>query len=173
MYCYYEVMSKLIILRGNSGSGKSTVAKTIAKAAGHQLAVVDADAYRVGMFHPLGECGEDVAELMAHNVRFCLERGYDVFWDSIFYAHDRNRKYLEDFIRQHHPADNFIFNFDVSWEETVRRHQTRHKRHDFDAETMREWYKPVESLGYDFEYTVPEKNSIEDTVDYIRRIADM
>ena len=166
-------MSKLIILRGNSGSGKSTVAKSLAMSSAHKVAVVDADAYRVGMFHPLGQCREDVAELMAHNVRFCLERGYDVIWDSIFYANDRNRVYLGDFFAHQHPQENYIFNFDVSWYETVRRHQTRHKRHDFDAETMREWYRPVETLGYKFEYTVPEHSTAAESVDYIRRVSGL
>lgn len=166
-------MSKPIILRGNSGSGKTTVAKTIAKASKRRMAVVDADMYRVQMFFPWGECGEDVGQLMAHNVRFCLERGYDVFWDSIFYAHQRNKDYIDNFFREYHPQDDYIFNFDVSYDETVRRHQTRHKKDDFDAEAMRKWYQPVEPLGHSFEHTIPEDSGLEQTIDTIKRVCGL
>lgn len=166
-------MPKLIILRGNSGSGKTTVAEAIAKASKHKMAVVDADMYRVHMFFPWGECGDDYGELMAHNVQFCLERGYDVIWDSIFYAHQRNKKYIDGFFREHHPHDNFIFNFDISWEETARRHQSRHKKNEFSAEEMAGWYQPVESLGYDFEYAIGEDSSLEETIAFIKRICSL
>ncbi|GAC1388212.1 MAG: kinase [Candidatus Saccharimonadales bacterium] len=162
-------MSKLIILRGNSGSGKTTVATQIAKNTTHKTAVVDADQYRVHMFFPLGECGHDFEAIMSHNVQYCLEHGYDVIWDSIFYANDKNKTYLARFLTELHPTDNFIFNFDVSFEETVRRHNFRHKKNDFGPDQMKKWYKPVEDLGYDFEYRIPESNSLEQTVAYIRQ----
>lgn len=153
-------MSKLIILRGNSGSGKTTVATQIAKNTAHKTALVDADQYRVHMFFPWGECGHDFKALMSHNVQYCLEHGYD-----------KNKTYLDKFLTELHPTDNFIFNFDISFEETLRRHNFRHKKNDFGPDQMKEWYKPVDDLGYNFEYRIPESNSLEQTVDFIRHTA--
>lgn len=166
-------MAKLIILRGNSGSGKSTVALELAKKSDSKIALVDADKYRVDMLFPKPIDKDDLAALMKHNVLYCLEHGYTVIWDSIFYANDRNRAYLRDFLTELHPEDNFIFNFDVSFEETVRRHGQRPKSNDFSAEDMKERYHPIENLSYDFEYLVPESNTLEQTVSYIQRITDL
>jgi len=164
-------MSKLIILRGNSGSGKSTVALELAKGSTHKIAIIDADHYRVHMLFPQGENKSDLAALMSHNVLYCLEHGYTVIWDSIFYANERNRVYLGNFLEKLHPQDNFIFNFDVSFEETARRHNLRAKKDSFSVEQMREWYHPIEKLGYDFEYDIPESNSLEQTIHFIKDAA--
>ena len=151
------------------GIGKSTVANLIAKKAKNKIAVVDADYYRVTMLFPKPFDGNDLAALMKQDVLYCLEHGYDIIWDSIFYANNRNKKYLGEFLTNIHPTDNFIFNFDVSFEESVRRHEQRHKSNDFTADDMREWYHPIESLGYDFEYLIPESNSIDQTVEFIKQ----
>jgi len=164
-------MSKLIILRGNSGSGKSTVATKLAKARSTKTAVIDADQYRVNMLFPRGECGPDFETIMSYNVKYCLEHNYDVLWDSIFYANEKNKQYLGMFLTELHPKDNFIFNFDVSFEETVRRHNLRAKSNDFSIEEMKEWYHPIEKLGYDFEYLIPESSSLEETITTIKKTA--
>ena len=163
-------MSKLIILRGNSGSGKSTVAKTIANSATNKLAIIDADMYRVEMLFPNPIIKEEFAELMQHNVLYCLSKGYDVIWDSIFHANDRNRDYLANFLTSLHPKDNYIFNFKTSFEETVRRHSTRPKSNDFEPEQMKEWYLPNEELGYSFEHNIPESTTLVETVSYIQQV---
>lgn len=164
-------MSKLIILRGNSGSGKSTVALEIAKRSKNKIAVVDADYYRVTMLWPKPFDGNDLVALMSQNVLYSLEHDYTVIWDSIFFATDKNKEYLGEFFTRFHPHDNFIFSLDVSLEETVRRHEQRPKSKDFTIEQMKEWYQPVESLGYDFEYNILESSTLEDTVTYIKQTA--
>jgi len=166
-------MSKLIILRGNSGSGKSAAALDIAKDSKDKLAIVDADHYRVNMLFPKPFNGHDLGALMRQNVLYCLGHGYTVIWDSIFYANERNKEYLGELLTKIHPNENYIFNFDVSFDETVRRHKQRHKSNDFTAQDMKEWYKPVESLGYDFEYHIPESNSLEQTVDFVKQTAGL
>ena len=171
--CYYSAMSKLVILRGNSGSGKSTVARELVKDTTRKMAIIAGDYYREHMLFPKGQYGEALGDLMALNVKYCLDHDFDVIWDSIFFAHDRNRNYLAQILKDYHPQDNFIFNFDVSFEETARRHQTRELRHAFSPEQMREWYQPVESLGYDFEFTILETNSVEQSVAFIRETASL
>ncbi len=164
-------MSKLIIFRGNSGSGKSTVALEIARAAVNKLAIIDADNYREAMLFPKPVIKEDLAALMSHNVLYCLNNGYDVIWDSIFYANDRNREFFAKFFKDQHPDDNFIFNFDISIDETVRRHTTRPKSSAFSADEMKKWYQPVEKLGYNSEYTIPDEYTIEQTIKYIKEVS--
>lgn len=166
-------MSKLIIFRGNSGSGKSTVALQIAKQSERKIAIIDADHYRVDMLFPKPIDKKDLGAIMQQNVMYLLEHDYVVIWDSIFHANDRNKHYLDKFLTELHPQDNFIFNFDVSFEETVKRHNSRSKSNDFSVEEMKEWYQPVENLGYDFESIIPESNSLEETVEFIKRTANI
>lgn len=166
-------MSKLIILRGNSGSGKSTVALALAKDSARKIAIIDADHYRQDMLFPKPIEKDTLAALMSQNVLYLLEYGYTVIWDSIFYANDRNKAYLGKFLTELHPRDNFIFNFDVSFEETARRHHMRSKSNDFSTEDMKAWYHPVERLGYDFEYLVPEGNTLEQTARFIKQTAGL
>jgi predicted kinase len=166
-------MSKLIILRGNSGSGKSTVALGLAKDSNAKIAIIDADHYRQNMLFPKPVEKDDLAALMSHNVLYCLGHGYTVLWDSIFYANDRNKAYLRKILTELHPSDNFIFNFDISFEETARRHALRPKSKDFSIEEMKEWYHPIESLGYSFEYPIPESNTLEQTISLIKQTAGL
>jgi energy-coupling factor transporter ATP-binding protein EcfA2 len=166
-------MSKLIILRGNSGSGKSTIANLIAKSATTKTAIVDADYYRVTMLFPKPFDGDDLGALMRQDVLYCLNHDYTVFWDSIFYATDTNKEYLGEVLVKQHPSDNYIFNFDVSLAEAVRRHELRPKSNDFTTEEMKSWYKPVEKLGFEFEYQIPESYTIEETVEFIKQTAGL
>jgi predicted kinase len=166
-------MPKLIILRGNSGSGKSAVALEIAKSSKNKIAIIDADMYRVTMLWPKPFAKDDLAALMRQDVIYCLNHGYAVIWDSIFHANDINKEYLGEFLTKLHPNDNYIFNFDVSFEETARRHQQSQNSNNFTAEEMKEWYRPVENLGYKFEYPIAEQSSLNETVSYIKSIANI
>ncbi len=166
-------MSKLIILRGNSGSGKSTVALKLAEAADGKIAIIAGDYYRQHMLFPKGECGEAVGDLMAQNVDYCLSHGYIVLLDSIFYAHDINKQYLGTMLTNNGGENNYIFNFDVSFEETARRHQTRPLKDAFSSEQMKDWFKPVEPLGYDYEFTIPETSTVKQSVSFILKTAKL
>ncbi len=160
-------------MRGNSGSGKSTVARKLAQQLGSKVAIIAGDYYRQHMLFPIGECGDDVGKLMARNVDYCLSHGYTVLLDSIFYAHDVNKQYLGALLAENGSENNFIFNFDVSFEETAKRHQTRPLKDAFSVEQMKEWFKPVEPLGYEYEYAIPETNSIEQSVIFIQKTAKL
>lgn len=161
-------MSKLIILRGNSGSGKSTVAQIIAKCSSHKIAHIASDSYRVDMLFPKPVDFTLWYPLVRHNTLYCLKHGYDVILDSIFSATSNNKKLLNEFLDELHPKDNFIFTFDVDFDETVRRHQSRQKRYEFSDKDMRDWYKPIEKLDYNFEFIIPQSKTLEQTVEFIR-----
>lgn len=160
-------MPKVIVLRGNSGSGKSTVANEIVKTAKNKVAIIEHDLYRNKILFPKGHYQTDVREMAQNDVLFCLAHGYDVFWVSIFHAID-HKDFLVNFFEKVHPTDNFIFNFDTTFEETLKRHETRAEKKIFGEESMQKWYKPIERLGYDFEYTIPENSTLQESVNFIK-----
>lgn len=126
--CYTGFMNetKLIILRGPSGSGKSSVAKWLFEQATGRVALIEQDHYRF-MFKPAGGGGkynsDTVHRLIRHNVLEVLQDGYDVILEGILSV----KSYGEVFetIFAEHPQENYIFYFDISLEETLRRHKAR------------------------------------------------
>ena len=64
-------MSKLILLRGNSGSGKTTVAKALQKKIGFNAMLISHDMIRMQMLHVWGNEGIEKSQpLLIELVRY-------------------------------------------------------------------------------------------------------
>jgi predicted kinase len=68
--------TRLIVLRGNSGSGKSTVAKTLREAYGRGIAWVSQDLIRRIILKEKDEPGGVNVELIGQVARYSLDNGY-------------------------------------------------------------------------------------------------
>lgn len=162
--------SKLIILRGPSGSGKSTVAKALFKAATRQTALIEQDHYRF-IFKPAGGHinSKTIHEMILQNTLTALNHGYDVILEGIFTV----KSYGEIFeaLFREHQAENYMFYFDISFEETLKRHATRETAHLFGEKDMRAWYPASGPSKYDFEQIISEQNTVQETLRQIRQAA--
>jgi hypothetical protein len=97
-----------------------------------------------------------------------LEDGYDVILEGILSVRSYG-KILEEIFAQH-AEENYMFYFDISFEETLRRHATRVvKSREFGAADMREWYPIAHKSGHELEQVIPEDFSAEKTVALIAR----
>lgn len=140
--------TRLIVLRGDSGSGKTTTAAALRPLLGRKTAVIHQDYFR----RELLAGGEkearsaDAAVLVDATARQSLDLGYDVILDGIFNLRDYAAR-LEQLWRDHRGVTR-IYQFDVGFDETVRRHETRELRHTFTAERMREWYDGWQPLQF-------------------------
>lgn len=165
-------MSKLIVLRGPAASGKSTVANELASQSGCNVALLDFDVYRSTFLGKKGDYYPVAAKMLAGDAPIALEAGYDVVIDG-FYRMENYPNFLADVFKVH-PDDNYMFHFNVSLEETMRRHSRRPKAKDFGAKELKEWYyapKPVDEYG--FEYEVTQSLSVKEAVEYIRDITKL
>lgn len=161
--------AKLIILRGPSGSGKSTVAKALFENAFRKVALIEQDYYRF-MFRPAGGGGKansaTIHEMIKQNTVRALEDGYDVILEGILSVKSYDAILSEIF--EEHPKNNFMYYFDVSFDETIKRHATRpDKAAQFGAEDMREWYPASHKSNHPLERIIPESNSLKQTVTQI------
>lgn len=161
--------TKLIILRGPSGSGKSTIAKLLFESAVDKVAHIDQDYYRF-IFKPAGggsrANSDTIHKMIAQNTMTALNDGYSVILDGILSVKSYS-EILEGIFKEH-PDNNFIYHFDISFEETVRRHATRpDKAAQFSAEDMREWYPVAHRSNHRFEIVIPESFSVEQTLNKI------
>jgi predicted kinase len=156
-------MSKLVILRGNSGSGKSTVAKVLFEQAKKPTVLIEQDYYRF-IFKPAGGKlnSKTIHKMIKANVLTALEDNYDVILEGIFNMHASQETFKETFAA--HKTQNYIFTFDISFEETLRRHRTKSNKDEWSESDMKDWYHPKDFMGYKFEYIIDEKLSQSDTI---------
>lgn len=154
---------KLIILRGPSGAGKSTVAKRLFEATERDVALIEQDHYRQEVVnHPNGNGRKIRKEMFETDIRIALKHGYDVLVEGILSP--ENYMSIFEGIWADHPDENYMFYFDIPFEETVRRHGTRPKSQEFGADEMKEWYELGKRSHLEWEVIIPEHSSIEETV---------
>lgn len=155
---------KLIVLRGNSGSGKSTAARRLREVSSRKIAYVEQDNIRRTILKEKEtDDGANIA-LISDIVEFALARGYDVVLEGILkFARygDMLRALAEKC------PDHYIYYFDVSFEETLRRHVTKPNAQEFGEKEMREWYRAGDITGFKVEKIIPENYSLEQAVEMI------
>ncbi|MGG4471396.1 kinase [Paenibacillus alvei] len=137
--------SKLIILRGNSGSGKTTVAKSIQDHYGTATLLVSQDTIRRDMLKVHDREGNlsidlirQVAEYGKSKCKYVIVEG---ILNKIRYGNMLHN--LIDF----YDGKAFTYYFDLTFEETVKRHNTRDKKLEFGEDAMRSWWIPNDYLG--------------------------
>lgn len=161
--------TKLIILRGPSGSGKSTTAKRLFDKAKTKVVLMEQDHYRF-IFNPAGggskPNSKTIHKMIKSDTLIALNDGYDVILEGILGV--RSYGLLIEEILAAHPNNNFMYFFDISLDETIKRHQTRlEKSMRFGEEDMREWYPAAHKSNHPLERVIPESYSINDTVNTI------
>lgn len=164
---YHPESPKLIVIRGNSGSGKGTVAKKVRENSGRKVAIVEQDYLRRFILMEKEKNVDalpNITGLIEQTVLFLLSRGYDVILDGILSMERYGEMLirLKDACRDHH-----FFYMDVAFEETLRRHATKPNAHEFGETEMRRWYKSRDVTGFDGEIIIPETNSIGQAVELV------
>ena len=154
----------LVILRGNSGSGKSTVAREVRRRYGRGVALIEQDYLRREV---LREHGSNSTQTVAPGfittvTRAALDAGYHVVLEGILH----NGQYgtsLRELIAGH-PGPAHVFWMDVGFDETLRRHAGRPELAHVTAEIMHAWYTELDLLGVLGEQIIDETASVEDAV---------
>lgn len=161
--------STLIIIRGNSGSGKTTVAKELRSRIGDGLSdntlLVQQDVLRRDMLRERDMLEKrSVIELIELVVGFGRSQGRIVILEGILVT----KKY-GPMLR--HLANRFdevyVYYLDIPFEETLRRHATKPNAHEFGEKEMREWWNDRDYLVISNEKILTKELSVEDIVDTI------
>jgi predicted kinase len=154
--------TRLIVLRGNSGSGKSSVAAEVCARYGRGIALVGQDYLRRVVLRERDIPGGANIGLIDSVARYALAHGFHVILDGIL----DSRRYagmLEALGRDHRGA-SFWYYLDVPFEETMRRHATRPQAAEFGRAEMQRWYREHDLLPGGIEQIIPASNSLDDTV---------
>jgi adenylate kinase family enzyme len=163
----------LVVIRGNSGSGKSTIAREVRRRYGRGCALVEQDYLRRILLreHDNSRTGPVAPAFIAATARSALDLGYHVILEGILHT-GRYATVLHQLIGQH-AGPSHVYYLDVPFDETVRRHQTREAQVDFTSEQMRDWYADRDLLGSEGEHVIAETSTVEQTVDTILRTSGL
>jgi predicted kinase len=158
-------MRKLVILRGNSGSGKSTVAKELQSMLGNNTMLISQDMVRREILKVSDGKDTKALPLLKQLLRYGYDHSEVVILEGIMVA-DWYRPLFELAVSLY-GEDVYAYYFDLPFEETVKRHKTRSKAGSFGEEAMREWWVEKDYSDVLNESKIPEELSKENIVQMI------
>lgn len=137
-------MSRLIIIRGNSGSGKSTIAERLQVKLGYQTMLIPQDVVRREILRTRDLPDNPAIGLIKQMAIYGRSINYDVIVEGIL-VRERYMEMLSELIGSFDEVHTYYF--DISFEETLRRHGTKSNANEFGEPEMREWYTKEDMLG--------------------------
>ena len=152
-------MAKLVIIRGNSGSGKSSLARKLHAHYGRGTLLISQDTVRRDMLKEKVEPGNLSIDLTETLARFGYEHDLLVLVEG-FYETDIYGQMLE-LLRNLFGSQTLAYYYDLTFEETVRLHQTRAKQEEFAPADMKRWWKDRNFLGWEEESFFRNEDSLE------------
>ncbi|MFD9389368.1 kinase [Streptomyces sp. NPDC060000] len=159
--------TRLIVLRGNSASGKSAVAAGLRDRFGRGLALVGQDHLRRVVLREHDRPGAANIGLIEAVARYALDAGYHVVLEGILYA-DRYGPMLER-LRANHRGPTYGYYLQVPFAETLVRHATKPIAHEVGEADLRSWYRDLDLLPGGVETVIGADSSLTQTVDRVMR----
>lgn len=158
-------MGKLIILRGNSGSGKTTIAKELQNRFGRNTMIISQDMVRREMLKVKDGENTQAIPLMKELLIYGNKHSEVVILEGIMYA-DWYKSLFELAVRLY-GSNIYAYYFDLSFEETLKRHQTKPNCHEFGEEAMRRWWREKDYSDILNEVSITAEKSMESIVNNI------
>ncbi|MFD4480408.1 AAA family ATPase [Streptomyces sp. NPDC058471] len=162
--------TRLIVIRGNSASGKSSVAAGIRERFGRGLALVGQDNLRRVVLRERERPGASNIGLISTVARYALDTGYHVVVEGILHA-DRYGEMLESLADDHRGTTRCYY-LDIPLAETLARHATKQDPEYLAQVTekeLRDWYRERDLLPGKVETVIGTGSPLEGTVDFNMR----
>lgn len=149
-------MSKIIIIRGNAASGKSSLAQALQEELGDNTLLLSQDLLRRTMLHAHDGRETPTIDLLLHLIAYGHKHCHITILEGIL----RSDWYqpIWDCIRAHYtPANTHAYYYDLPFSETVRRHASRDKAKAFGEEALKRWW-----VAKDYLTSIPETRLTQD-----------
>lgn len=163
-----KMMAKLIILRGNSGSGKTSVAKALQKKFGHNTMMISQDMVRREMLWAKDGIGTKALPLLINLLEYGRKNSEITILEGILdsgWYRPLFQKAVEEY-----GTNIFAFYYDLPFEETLLRHGTKPNKNEFGGEAMRRWWKEKDYINIIPEQILTKDISFADAVEMIYKI---
>lgn len=159
-------MSRLIILRGNSGSGKTTVARLLQEKIGPNTMVISHDMVRMQILHVWSKEGLEKSQpLMIELLKYGKRNSEITILEGILPSEEYTP--LFEAALEEYGNNIYSYYWDIPFEETLIRHSTKPNRNDFGEEDMRRWWKEKDYLDIIPQTIIEKEMGLEDTVNMI------
>ena len=158
-------VSQLIILRGNSGSGKTTTGKALQKKLGYGTMMISQDVIRREVLYVKDGPNPEASQLLLGLALYGKSNCNIVILEGIL-----NSKWYENLF------ENLLFEFkgqivayyfDIPFKETLNRHQQKINAHEFGEKEMRKWWNEKDLLDIIPEVLLTKELSLNEIVDII------
>ena len=160
-----EGVAQLIILRGNSGSGKTTTGKALQRKFGHGTMLISQDVIRREMLFvkdgPNPVSSQLLSKLSLYGKNNCNIVILEGILNSNWY------KNLFENLLDEFKYNIFAYYFDIPFEETLNRHQQKPNAHEFGEKEMKEWWNENDLLNFIPEVLLYKELSLNEIVDII------
>ena len=146
-------MSALIVIRGNSRAGKSTLATCLAERIGRERTmVVGQDVVRRIILSPHGTVDVHARAVLRALVTAGLGEGLDVIAEGIWFS-GHYGPVLRELVAQHAGPSLFV-RLEVPFDESVRRLADSPEAGEFTADDMRAWWRDQDPIAGVHEYVL-------------------
>lgn len=159
-------MKKLIILRGNSGSGKTTAAKELQAKFGANTMLISQDMVRREMLRVKDGADTKALPLMKELLQYGRSHSDIVILEGIMYA-DWYKPLFELANQMYGQKNIYAYYFDLPFEETLRRHQTKPNCQEFGAKAMQRWWREKDFSDVLNETGITSEKDLESIVEEI------
>jgi energy-coupling factor transporter ATP-binding protein EcfA2 len=152
-------------LTGPSGSGKTTISKMLQQNIPHSM-IISMDVIVRHIFNPYNniekiENGIELIKLMA---AYAVENNFNVVFEGFWPTVTHN----DDLIELTKMFDSYqAYYFNISFNETVRRHHASPNKGFFTPDQMIKWYDKSKPLGLKNEHIITDYTSEQDTLNVI------
>lgn len=158
-------MPKLIMIRGNSGSGKTTLSKELQKRFGSNTMVISQDMVRREILWVKDGAETKALPLLLSLLEYGRNNSEITVLEGILYS----EYYMPLFERavELYGSDIFAYYYDIPFEETLLRHNTKPNRSDFGEKDMRRWWNEKDFIRIIPETVITADMSLSDTAEMI------
>lgn len=158
-------MSKLIIIRGNSGSGKTSVAKALQHKLGRNTMLISQDVIRRDMLNVKDGVDTKALPLMKELLLYGRNNCDYVILEGILNASWYQS--LFELATQEFKEALFTYYYDIPFEETVARHQTKSNSGEFNEIDMKRWWIEKDFINFISEKAITKDMKLDDTIEFI------
>lgn len=166
--------TRLVVIRGNSASGKSSVTQGLRDHHGRGIAIVGQDVIRRNVLREHDTArGANIA-LLGMYAREALDAGFHVVLEGILYA-DRYGHMITSLVRDHRGVSSCYY-LAVLLETTLVRHASKADAAYLEQVTdnhLASWYRELDLLPGGLETVVPTDSTLQDTTARILRETDL
>lgn len=161
-------MKTVVIIRGNSGSGKTTTAQLLQRKLGRGTMLLSQDVVRREILWAKENTKHPTAKLLYKMAHFGWNNGYDtVIIEGILSAQSYGGM-LKKLIGEAEHAH--VYYYGLSFDETLRRHAGKSNADEFGEAEMREWWCDDDRLGVLGEVVIDDDISQDELLD--RMVSD-